>query len=227
MICWLDETKMEQTVGLEFPDIEVQIRGEGSSEKVTQEAREQAALSALYMTPNQIPDSPAEPSSVMSEEEVDKDVHTMTPGEEIQGALDQPMPIPPPPVNFSSVAELIAQLGPAVPGGDNKLFNPATNPVLAGAIAAGAGVTPQQVQDFFGGGYGGQPGAQYDQNWSGVPQNQFEQPQPGYHEDQIRWAMDSRGRGGARGRGRGRGHGREDGYRGTKRKPCTFYQSGR
>jgi protein phosphatase 1 regulatory subunit 10 len=42
-------------------------RGSESTEKLMQEQREQTALGAVYMTPNQIPESPAEPSTVITE----------------------------------------------------------------------------------------------------------------------------------------------------------------
>ncbi|KAF9446742.1 hypothetical protein P691DRAFT_776657 [Macrolepiota fuliginosa MF-IS2] len=95
---------------LEMPiDIDVPMRGERSQEKSTQEHREQTALSAVYMTPQMIPDSPAEPAVVIPEEEVDKDVVTMICGESDSIFWSGGMPIEPV-SHMASVADLVGQL---------------------------------------------------------------------------------------------------------------------
>ncbi|KAJ3493044.1 hypothetical protein NLJ89_g11104 [Agrocybe chaxingu] len=57
-------------------------RGYASQERSVQEEREQTALSAIYMSASQIPDSPAEPATVLTEEETDKDVPLIQVGSE-------------------------------------------------------------------------------------------------------------------------------------------------
>ncbi|KAJ2918224.1 hypothetical protein MD484_g2155, partial [Candolleomyces efflorescens] len=59
-----------------------EIRGSNSEEKNIQEQREQSSLGALYMNPSQIPDTPAEPATVLTEEETDRNVTTMMLGED-------------------------------------------------------------------------------------------------------------------------------------------------
>ncbi|EIM85511.1 uncharacterized protein STEHIDRAFT_140135 [Stereum hirsutum FP-91666 SS1] len=69
-----------------FPDgLEVRPRGEESQEKVVQEQREQTALGAMYLTPQQIPDSPAEPAIQLTPEQTDENVKVMMTGPEVDG----------------------------------------------------------------------------------------------------------------------------------------------
>ncbi|KAF5371960.1 hypothetical protein D9615_008060 [Tricholomella constricta] len=82
-------------------------RGEGSEEKTTQEIREQTALGALYMTPAHIPESPTEPSHVISEEEVDKTAYNMTAGPVADAVFWNTGPVAP---VAQSVADLVGQL---------------------------------------------------------------------------------------------------------------------
>ena len=103
-------------------------RGSASQEKMVQEEREQSALGALYPSLQMIPDSPAEPGVVLTEEEADKDMILMTTGREgeslffneTQGVPANHMGAPPviggpPPLGVplptASVAELVQRLG--------------------------------------------------------------------------------------------------------------------
>lgn len=65
------------------PPLDV-LRGENSQEKVVQEEREKSALNALYMSPSQIPDSPAEPTNQIPEDEVDTKMKPMLSGNEVR-----------------------------------------------------------------------------------------------------------------------------------------------
>lgn len=69
-----------------FPDgLEVRPRGEESQEKAVQEQREQTALGTMYLTPQQIPDSPAEPAMQLTPEQTDENVRLMMTGPEVDG----------------------------------------------------------------------------------------------------------------------------------------------
>jgi protein phosphatase 1 regulatory subunit 10 len=73
----------QTVVALELDEMNDRPRGENSQEASTQAEREQTALSALYMSTAQIPESPAEPTTAaLLEEEVDQNVAHMTVGEE-------------------------------------------------------------------------------------------------------------------------------------------------
>ncbi|PPQ81083.1 hypothetical protein CVT25_014546 [Psilocybe cyanescens] len=232
-------------------------RGGQSEEKKTQAEREQMALSAMYMSPNQIPDSPAEPTNVMSEEEADQDVTQMTAGPEmdpvfwssepVATAAAMPVSVPGAP----SVADLVGQL--AMGMDPASMMSAGAGGMSAshdlGAIAQS--LPPEQLQQLLHslqvgaaqyagmaayGGTGAGAGNGDDGAWasgSGVSVNNPYGAEYGYHEDaemqQSRpgWAADGRGRGGGRGRGRGRGRG-EEGFRPyIKRKPCSFFAAGR
>ncbi|KAF5331620.1 hypothetical protein D9611_007591 [Ephemerocybe angulata] len=62
------------------PDLD-KPRGVNSQEKDAQAKREQTALGALYMNLSQVPESPAEPTSVIAEDQVDVNVVTMHVGD--------------------------------------------------------------------------------------------------------------------------------------------------
>lgn len=86
------------------------VRGSASQEKTTQEEREQSALSAVYMSPNQIPDSPAEPAVVLADDEVDREAKAMSVGA-VLDTLFQWGAEPAPPLGAAAtVAELVGQL---------------------------------------------------------------------------------------------------------------------
>ncbi|KAK7051240.1 hypothetical protein VNI00_004740 [Paramarasmius palmivorus] len=96
---------------IEIPiDIELPPRGEGSTEKITQEEREKTALVAVYLNPAHIPDSPGEPASTISDEDVDKDVTAMTCGPDADGYFFSDTVPQPQETAASTVADLVAQL---------------------------------------------------------------------------------------------------------------------
>ncbi|KAG6896863.1 hypothetical protein C0992_005610 [Termitomyces sp. T32_za158] len=82
-------------------------RGSGSQEKDVQEKREQTTLGAVYISPAHIPDSPAEPLHVISEEEVARNMVSMTSGPEVDAVFWSSGPVSP---VAQSVAELVGQL---------------------------------------------------------------------------------------------------------------------
>lgn len=157
------------------PEIDLPERGTGSEEKAVQEAREQTALSALYMSAADVPDSPAEPPAPAPDGAPDKDVVVMLTGPEADavfwaGAPDGDGDAP---MALASVSDLVGQLAGAPP--------PA--PAL-GALSLDPGVLamvqtmPQeQIQQFFAQAqqlYGqAQPAAQ--------PGQQPQQPPPGFY----------------------------------------------
>ncbi|EED79321.1 predicted protein [Postia placenta Mad-698-R] len=101
---WTEPIPLETPLNLDFP------RGENSQEKAVQEAREQSALVALYTLPNQIPESPAEPSTQIPDEQVDEGVRIMLTGAEVDVVFwsgGAPAVVEPP---KHSVAELVNQL---------------------------------------------------------------------------------------------------------------------
>ncbi|KAG6811795.1 hypothetical protein H0H92_005811 [Tricholoma furcatifolium] len=85
-------------------------RGSRSEEKLAQEKREQTVLGALYMSPTHVPDSPAEPPHVISDEETDREVVTMTSGPEVDTVFWSSAPVAPVIPPTQSVAELVGQL---------------------------------------------------------------------------------------------------------------------
>ena len=219
-------------------------RGQESQEKVAQEEREQTALGALYMSAAHIPDSPAEPSTIVSEEDVDKDIRMMIVGPELDtifwsGPMSGQLP-------STSVADLVGQLAMgsvdqsmgATPA-DGQGLNPKAFALDTGALpslASMQSLSSEQLQQLLQqfaqpqvytqhGQANLQPtyGSVVDQNWSSTPYADYGQ---GYDDDSRRWPADgSRGRGRARGRGRGRGD--DGGYRHSKRKPGSFFAAGR
>ncbi|TFK64898.1 hypothetical protein BDN72DRAFT_889470 [Pluteus cervinus] len=226
---------------LEIPqDIQSQLRPRGadSQEKMTQEQRELSALSAVY-TPTNIPDTPMEPSHVISEEDVDKDVRTMMTGPDVDAIFwsgdGQALPAGP-------LADLVGMYG-----GANMDPTALTLPYdgqmdLKLGVDANAGlpaVQPEQLQQLLQqltaqtayGQNGQAPYGSADQSWP--PLNHYPTTEYGtnYPEDveRDRWNPEDRGRGyGSRARGRGRGRGDDGGgYRHTKRKPCIFFAAGR
>lgn len=227
---------------MEMPiDIEIRPRGEGSEEKVTQEQREQTALTALYMSSAHIPDSPAEPSHVIPEEDVDKDVKAMTSGPEVDAIFWSGGPISPV-SHVASVADLVGQLavGNMDPAMGSASFNGQGLDLKAVGLDASATLSAvqalpqeqlqallQQLSTPTMYPQGGQPAFNgTDQAWPTQPGFQTEYGQ-GFHDD-AGWPSDGRGRGGSRGRGRGRGRGDDaGGYRHIKRKPCSFFAAGR
>ncbi|KAH9950148.1 hypothetical protein B0H21DRAFT_725032 [Amylocystis lapponica] len=235
--------------------IDLRPRGEESTEKDTQEQREQAALVALYTTAAQIPESPAEPPSQIPEEQVDEDVKLMLTGPEVDMVFwneGAPAAVEPP---KSSVAELVGQL--AAGAADIQMADAAhvgQQPfdfkafgVDLAAPPQFSHLSPQQVQQLMQHAQALQQGGMFapgsaagqsaqgtsEQNWTAGQYTDYERG--GFYEDGRRdrgWSEESGGwndRGGSsRGRYRGgRGKGRGDGFRSNKRKPCSFFAAGR
>ncbi|KAF7313453.1 hypothetical protein HMN09_00501200 [Mycena chlorophos] len=142
---------------LELPSSDHE-RGSGSEEKGVQEVREQTALASWYMSASSIPDSPAEPSSVIADEEVDKDVREMTAGTEVDEIFWSSPPIPPPSATnvdgpMPSVADLVGQLAGAGAGGTDPMpmaVDPSVIPQdihqLLAQLASASGLQPQPQQ---------------------------------------------------------------------------------
>lgn len=226
---------------VEIPeDVESRPRGENSEEKVTQEQREQTALNALYMTPAQIPDTPAEASYTLTEVDVDKDVQHMILGPEVDSIFwsdpppqpppnqIQPIPTPTPTMGMPpSVSDLISQLGSTPVESSAALATLQALPPEqiqsllqeVSAMTQGQLPQPQQQQPPFG----------HDPTWQPQNQNQFAFDYGSYHDDNNvdRAGWGGRGRGGAV-RGGPPGGGRGGGaFRQFRRKPCSFFQAGR
>jgi hypothetical protein len=220
-------------ITLEF-DVEASQRGQNSAEKTTQEEREQTALGALYMSPAQIPDSPGEPTTTISDDEIDVDVKIMTVGSECDNFFWREADLPQP--NAASVADLVGQLS----GGFDSMSAPSSTGIQSfgfdPALLSQLPIAPEQVQELMqqaqalfnqqpsGTGVQAQFGGT-DQNWN--PNTATGDYGRGYVDNgstRGRWASD---RGQFRGRGRGRGRGEDGSYRSSKRKPCSFFAEGR
>ncbi|KAG1846942.1 hypothetical protein C8R48DRAFT_771643 [Suillus tomentosus] len=106
-------------INLEF-DLEASQRGQNNTEKTTQEEREQTALGALYISSAQIPDSPGEPTTIISDDEIDVDVKTMTVGSECDNFFWREANLPQP--NAASVADLVGRLS----GGFDSMSAPSS-----------------------------------------------------------------------------------------------------
>ncbi|KAF4615967.1 hypothetical protein D9613_011490 [Agrocybe pediades] len=203
--------------------------GGNSQEKTTQEEREQTALGAVYMSLNQIPESPAEPNTIIPEEEVDKNVTLMAVGPENEPVFGQDgMPGP-----VASVADLVGQLGSLDGQPSGISLDAAASVVGVGAgvdlnasLAAVQSLPQEQLQMLLqqlqlpGGGipFGGVATTPYGNPADAVwPNHQQYGTDYGYQEDQQqqqqqhpRWSDGLRGRGRGIGGGRGRGRGRGD-----------------
>lgn len=184
------------------------------------------------MSTAQIPDSPAEPSHTIPDEEVDVDVKKMDAGEEANAIFGSAAPTLAP---MASVADLMGQL-------TNGTVDPAASQYNAAApfnvdpnlLPMMQNLAPdkiqQMLQQLMGPAMQQQQQAPYggvDQTWN---QDQYaDYGRNGYADDgpPDRWGPDGRGRGGRGSRGRGRGRGDSGGFRYNKSKPCSFFQSGR
>ncbi|KAF9526266.1 hypothetical protein CPB83DRAFT_858083 [Crepidotus variabilis] len=228
-------------------------RGSSSQEKATQDEREAASLSAIYAA-NQIPDSPAEPASVISEEDAMKDAKDMELGEEFtnqffpNGSMDMGTGMAVDPV--ADVSTLIGQLHSNVP----MDTSPITEKMSASLPTALAGFQPEQVQQLLAqlsstmGAAGQSSFTQFpsatgnggDAAWgtSSAPQQFPSDYSQVYGEDGDkqfpgRSGWDDRGGRGGRGRGASRGtRGRGDDWGGKpyptrKSRPCVFFQQQR
>ncbi|KAF8966411.1 hypothetical protein BDZ97DRAFT_682188 [Flammula alnicola] len=126
------------------------VRGSSSTEKVTQEEREQTALGAVYMSPNQIPDSPAEPTNLIPEEEVDKEVKTMSVGPEVDALFEWSAGEPSGGATTgSSVADLVGQLAMGSSVMDTSMTGVPPNTTPSALDLQGASATLAAVQNFL------------------------------------------------------------------------------
>lgn len=244
---WLEPSLIDRPADIENT---VPMRGERSQEKATQEQREQTALSAVYMTPQMIPDSPAEPAVVIPEEEVDKEVVTMICGESDSIFWSGGMPIEPV-SHTASVADLVGQLAnggvdPAMGGThfnsqglDMKSVGLDPSATLSAVSALPDEQLQQLLQQLASYGPAGSNPSSSSSSYNdidpgyGAPPNQYANDYgQSYYDDneRERWPQSGgRGRGRGRGFGRGRGGGRgsEDYKQHNKRKPCSFFAAGK
>jgi len=217
-------------------------QGGNSEEKLVQEEREQTALGAVYMSLNQIPDSPAEPNQIISEEEVDRNVTHMSVGPENDLILWHDSATTPTPA--ASVADLVGQLGNNQMDTTVNAVGPSTGLDLGVAAAAQSFLPQEQLQMLLqqlqvpGGPFGAVTpySNSADPTWTSTP-NHFGTTDYGYHEDHqadqqqdFRWS-DGRGRGrgyrGGRGRGRGEESFRPYNTPNKKKMACSFFAAGR
>ena len=225
-------------------------RGHASQEKGVQEEREQTALSAVYMTPSQIPDSPTEPSTILSDEEVDKDVITMQLGDEMEGIFYPAVPADDPSKSMNvdsslNVSQLIGQLSSSashvmdtiphqVPTVDlmsvtaMQNLRPDQLQLLLAQISSTIGVGSEQ-QQF--GQYSTTPSSGSDtvpSGWGSTTPPHFSD-YTAYSDEgdkySSRWEGRGRGRGGGRG-GRSEEWGAKP-YSSRKSRPCLFFQQQR
>ncbi|OBZ71852.1 hypothetical protein A0H81_08113 [Grifola frondosa] len=197
--------------------IELRPKGEESQEKTTQEQRELGALVALYPTPAQIPDSPAEPPTQIPEEQVDENVRLMLTGPAVDSIFwsgGAPAALEPP---VSSVAELVGQLAAA--SSDVIMGEPTVGmPPPAPSIPGLANFTPEQLQQLMqsvtqGGIFAGtQPAAlppaqgSSDQSWGTNQYSDYDSRSYQEHGRDRRWS--------------------EDGWN-ERGGPCSFFAAGR
>ena len=229
---------MNSSVVIEMPpEIDVRPMGAESQEKVTQEQREQGALVALYVSEAQIPDSPDEPPTQLTEEQTDESVKVMLTGPDVDAIFwtaGAPAAVEPP---KQSVAELVGQLAAASgvdafagststgapPQSDSKPLGLDTNAIQA--LPGVSNLNPEQLQNLvqalsqnqgaaFQPQAPGQPAPSADWNHARYPPD-YDRGGGGYHAEgphDRRWADDGgwaeRGAGGGRGAHRGRGRGR-------------------
>lgn len=194
------------------------------------------------MTDAQIPDTPAEASNTIPEEDVDKDVIVMTSGPDVDSVFWSSETIAAPPTNLTDIlsqlssgqfASLLGGGGSGVNGGVMPIAGPGHDVMALNNVdpMSVQSLPPEQLQMLLqqlnpgtNNSYSNGSGSS-DQPWPN-PANHYSQF--GYEDtEQPRWS-EGQARGRGRGRGKGRGGGRgEDGYRHSKRKPCSFFQSGR
>ncbi|KZT74463.1 hypothetical protein DAEQUDRAFT_720630 [Daedalea quercina L-15889] len=219
------------------PEIDVRPRGTESQEKVAQEEREQGALVALYVSETQIPASPDEPPTQLTEEQTDEGVKVMLTGPDVDAIFwtaGAPAAVEPP---KQSVAELVGQLaaasgvdaftGSTSAGApqqlDAKPFGLDTNAIQA--MPGVSNLNPEQLQQLvqalsqnqsgtFQPEAPGQPAPSAEWNHGRYPPD-YDRSGGGYHDEgphDRRWPEDGgwaeRGSGGGRGGHRGRGRGR-------------------
>lgn len=242
------------SLALESPD-EMIERGSSSTEKAVQEEREKTALGSLYITPSQIPDSPAEPPAdvLIPLEKVDAEVREMKLSPEDVPWTDVPS-------QNHSVSDLVGQLSDTSQTQHHQpppIQGAGMDPSMVNSLI-GMNLPPEQLQNLLlqlGMGlpgltapsaplayqqqppmqpYGGGASPPEQPQWA-PGQYDFQQPQqrPGPAENQ--WGGSDRERNGWGQRGRGRGRGGAgmgvqpdaSGHRHSKTKPCNFFMAGR
>ncbi len=220
-------------------DIGARPRGEESQERGAQEQRELTALGASYLV-QPIPDSPAElqPSSMLSQEQVDENVVQMLAGAEID-ALSWTPAMSIAPLAGATVSELVGQLAAEGAAGSalaasEAVAAPAFDPAVLAQLANS--IPQEQLQQL----------AQMFAAQPPLPQTQQQGDQPGWDAQtpaafpadggmnaggtpRDRWPMPDEPKWGGGGSGRGRGRGRPlDGVRQFRsRTACSFYAQGR
>lgn len=222
---------------------------------MTQEQRESSTLSAVYM-PTNIPDTPGEPSVTIPEEEVDRHMRTMTVGPEVDPIIwngDNAATAPPVPAeSLVGLMGLLSGMGVGATG-TNGTVDPTSVGLGAQALdmknvgldpnVSLQAVQPEHLQQLLQqltvpttlyGQNGQSTSVPYGANDQWGSANQYNDSGPGGRDDNSereRWEGGGFGRGrGFRGRGRGRGRGGSEegnGYRHSKRKPCSFFAAGR
>ena len=124
-------------------------RGEASQERLAQEEREKTTLGALYMSAVQIPDSPAEPLSIIPDDQVDSTVRHMITGPDVDSIFWSG----PPPSEASAAAFHNDQYsGQGAMGMDQDSNTPFTpmDPNMISAMSAGLGnMTPEQLTQLL------------------------------------------------------------------------------
>ena len=140
---------------IEIPgDIDVTQKGKDSLEKETQEKREQTALTAMYMSTAQIPESPAEPATQILESQVDVEVRTMLTGPESEALFGEGGPaLQPDPMVTASVAELVGQLSASsseMSGNPSLGGQPPFNidPAMLSSVTASLGADQRSVWEL-------------------------------------------------------------------------------
>ena len=127
------------------------MRGGNSEEKNVQEQREAIALRAMYLSDEDIPESPSEPAPQPMPEQADAQTRVMLLGSEVEAflfeqqqvAMQQPQIAtqqPPQGGATPSVADLIGQLNPGAPTSSNP---------IAGSDLNGLVADPTQLQQLM------------------------------------------------------------------------------
>ncbi|KAL4241493.1 hypothetical protein ABKN59_000054 [Abortiporus biennis] len=147
-----EQVDWSEPVVIDMPtDLDISEKGKDSREKITQEAREQTALIAKYMTSAQIPDSPGEPAMQIPEDKVDEEVKLMITGTDVDSIFwssGVPAAIEPQ-MATASVAELVGQLSAGAPEFANAQSQPFNfNAAALSSIAGLSNFGPDQLQQL-------------------------------------------------------------------------------
>ncbi|RXW24227.1 hypothetical protein EST38_g1618 [Candolleomyces aberdarensis] len=159
-------------------DPQNELRGSNSEEKNIQEQREQSSLGALYKS-SQIPESPGEPSSVLTEEETDQNVTRMILGEENDALFWHS-------ANAAELGNVLAAAQATQPAVQQLLETLAMNPAMQHALQVQQQQQAQpQLPDSTG--FNNPMVQQLIQQLQAAPSGpQYGQP-GGYEEEQQAW----------------------------------------